>query len=410
VDIYLHQKQIDFVMTSEHHAAFVGGIGSGKSYAGCVRGIMAAGGQIGTERIPTPNVGVVTAPTYGMLRDATLRTFLEIAGRAVVDFNKSEMRATIANGSEILFRSTEHYERLRGPSISWWFGDEAALYPREVRRIMLGRLRQHSRYGYNWLATTPRGRDWIYQTFAVKAKPDYRLVRSKTAENPYLDPDFILALQDEYAGEFALQELDGEFIAFEGLVYPEFDVATHTHRGVIDASRFKEVIAGVDWGFVNPGVILVGGVDHDGRITIVHEEYQRKRRIEDWAAIAAELKNVWGINRFACDPSEPDYIKHFRQAGCEASQADNRVIPGIQAVRQRLVVREDGLPRLRLTPSAANLTAEFGQYQWAVNRDGLRDEPRKANDHAMDALRYLVMAADSSASGITLQSEERKYA
>lgn len=409
MDIHLHPKQIDFVLAPEHHVAFVGGIGSGKSYSGSVRALMAAGGQIGGQRIPTPNLGVITAPTYSMLRDATLRTFLEISGKAVVNFNKSEMKATLINGSEILFRSTEHYERLRGPTISWWFGDEAALYRRNVWQIMLGRLRQHSRYGYAWLATTPRGRDWIYQRFAVAVKAGYRLIRSKTAENPYLDREFIEALREEYSGDFALQELEGEFIAHEGLIYPEFDVLRHEFRGPVEMVKFKEVIAGVDWGWNNPGVILVGGIDKDDRITILHEEYQRKRSIEQWSEVAASLKAEWRIDRFVCDPSEPDNIKLFREAGCEAKGANNKVLPGIEQVRQRLVVRDDGLPRLRVMPAAANLISEFGQYEWAANRDGLRDEPRKANDHAMDALRYLIMeAADDSS--VSMGMSERKYA
>lgn len=391
MDIYLHPKQLAFVLTPEHFAAYVGGIGSGKSYAGCVRGLLAAGGQIGEARIPTPNLGVITAPTYPMLRDATLRTFIEIAGAAVVDFNKAELRATLANGSEILFRSTENYERLRGTSISWWFGDEAALYPAHVWKIMAGRLRQHGRRGYAWLATTPRGRDWIYQLFVANRKAGYRLVRSRTDENPYIDRDFIAALYDEYVGDFLAQELNAEFVAYEGLVYPEFSIERHVFYDVVEMGRFQTVIAGVDWGYTNPGVILVAGIDGDGRVTILHEEYQRKRSIEDWASIAAQLRREYGIERFYCDPSAPEYIKAFTDAGCDAVQADNRVLPGIQEVRSKLTIREDGKPRLRVAARAVNLVAEMGMYEWLTSRDGLKDAPKKANDHAMDALRYLIV-------------------
>jgi hypothetical protein len=40
---------------------------------------------------------------------------------------------------------------------------------------------------------------------------------------------------------------------------------------------------------------------------------------------------------------------------------------------------------------AANAASEFEQYQWAKHKDGLKDVPLKAGNHAMDALRYLVM-------------------
>jgi PBSX family phage terminase large subunit len=407
VDILLHPKQLEFTLAKEHYTAMVAGIGSGKSYAGSVRALMAAGGQIGGMHIPTPNLGIVTAPTYTMLRDSTLRTFLEIAGKAVKEFNKSEMRATLVNGSEILFRSTDNFERLRGPSILWWFGDEGALYQPGVWKIMVGRLRQHGMHGWAWLATSPRGRNWVYKRFGVP-RANYRLIRAKTKDNPYLDREFIAALYEEYDGDFAKQELEGEFIAFEGLIYPEFTTASHLFTETIDTRKFKRVIAGVDWGWNNPGCILVGGVDGDGRVTIVHEEYARRKRIEQWAEIAKELRDEWKIDAFYCDPSEPDYIKKFKELGCRAYAADNRVLPGLEEVRKRLVIRHDGLPRLRVVQGAANLINEFEQYQWAENKEGLRDQPRKANDHAADSLRYLVMGVETGVSA-PLETSEESY-
>ncbi|MCU0466178.1 MAG: hypothetical protein MUF38_16625, partial [Anaerolineae bacterium] len=105
INLELYQEQVDFVTAPEHALGFVAGIGSGKTYAGAVRDILATQGQIGGERVPVPNVGVVTAPTYNMLKDATLRTFLEVAGPLVAKFNKADMVATMTNGSEVLFRS-----------------------------------------------------------------------------------------------------------------------------------------------------------------------------------------------------------------------------------------------------------------------------------------------------------------
>src|SRR5690606_36528400 len=122
------------------------------------------------------------------------------------------------------------------------------------------------------------------------------------------------------------------------------------------------------------------------RLWIIHEEYARQRRIEDWIEYAKGLRDAYGIQVFRCDPSEPDYIQAFNDAGLNAVQADNSVAPGIQAVRQRLIVRGDNLPRLFIHSSAANLMIEFEQYQWMKHRaeQFFRDMPLKANDHAMD--------------------------
>ena len=83
INVQLYQQQLDFLLADDHYLAMVAGLGSGKSVVGAVRALLATQGQIGSQRITTPNLGIVTAPTFPMLRDATIRTFLDIAGPAV---------------------------------------------------------------------------------------------------------------------------------------------------------------------------------------------------------------------------------------------------------------------------------------------------------------------------------------
>lgn len=396
IPLELHRNQIEFVRASERFVAVVTGIGWGKTYALCIRAAMAGCGMVGDNTIPVPNTGVITAPTYANLRDVVLRMFLDLFPSIIQSFNKSENRITLVNGSTILFRSVENYEPLRGLNVSWWAADEAALYPEVVFKIMIGRLREFGRKGYAFLATTPKGRDWIYRKWVAEAERRagrFRLIRGRSAENIYLDREIVQSWEEEYTGDFARQELDGEFVAFEGLIYPEFDERTHVTRETADLRRYQQVVAGVDWGFTNPGVVLICGIDGDGRVSVLHEEYMRKRRIDEWVDVSKDLQRAFKVGAWYCDPSEPDFIKDFREAGLKAQPADNRVLPGMKNVRQKLAIRDDGRPQLLVTSAAPNLIKEFGQYQWAANRDGLKDEPRKANDHTMDALRYAIMGA-----------------
>src|SRR3990167_2432212 len=391
-----YPQQSIFVQELAHYAAFIAGIGSGKTIAGSVRAWRAAYGYIGHEKIlQTPNLGIVTAPTYPMLRDATLRAFLDVTGSTVIRHNKSEGIVELANGSEILFRSTEYPERLRGPSISWWWGDEAALYEARVWDIMIGRLRQFGKRGYAWITSTPKGRNWLYKTFVQdnQDKPDYFVQKASSRDNPFLDRSIVQSWEQAYVGDFARQELEAEFIAFEGLIYPEFSRELHVSHA--KPTAFSRIIAGVDWGLVNPGVLLVIGLDSDQRAYLIHEEYQRQRQIHDWANVAKQLRDTWNISEFYCDPSEPEHIKIFNsKPGVRASGADNSVIPGIQAVKSRLVRQADLKPRLFISPNAVNTLAEFESYQWSENRHGMKDEPLKSGDHAMDALRYALYALE----------------
>lgn len=204
----LSRPQRAFLTSPAKFRLFVGGVGSGKSRAGCLECL----------RQPAGSTGMVLAPTYPMLRDATLRAFLELAQRGGVlkSFNRSEMVAHLIDGKTILFRSADDADRLRGPNLGWFYPDEAALMDREVWLIMLGRLREAP--GRAWVTTTPRGFNWLHDVF-TSGNPDYALFRSSTRDNTFLPDGFIASLEAAYTSDFARQEIDGEFMEPAGALF-----------------------------------------------------------------------------------------------------------------------------------------------------------------------------------------------
>ena len=128
--IKLYPQQHDFFTCPDTVAAFIGGIRSGKTYSGCLWGLSQS----------TPGtVGLVVAPTYPMLRDVTWRTMLEIGGD-IFKVNKSEMALTIPGSGEILFRSADTPDRIRGITANWALIDEAGYCPPYTYDIVKGRL------------------------------------------------------------------------------------------------------------------------------------------------------------------------------------------------------------------------------------------------------------------------------
>ncbi len=200
----LSRTQQAFVDDRHRYSLFLGGIGAGKSYAGAVKALAELG---------RPSLGMVVAPTYPMLRDATWRTALEVWGPLVESVVRNEMRVVLRGGSEVLFRSADEPDRLRGPNVAWGWIDEAAQCHPETWPIVIGRLRQHGEAGRCWLTTTPKGMNWLYEVFVVNANDDTATFRATTRANPFLPLDFVHSLRGQYEGEFARQELDAEFIA-----------------------------------------------------------------------------------------------------------------------------------------------------------------------------------------------------
>ena len=96
---------------------------------------------------------------------------------------------------------------------------------------------------------------------------------------------------------------------------------------------------------------------------------------------------------------------HTRQFWAGAARRQGQQYnTGLQAVKNRLVVQGDGRPRLTVSADCVYTIAEFESYQWAENRQGMKDQPVKANDHCMDALRYAVMGVDAGRKPIEVKT------
>lgn len=365
---------MDFIRSPERFTAFIGGIGSGKTWAGCCKALYWAS---------KGGLGLIVAPTYPMLRDATVRTFTDVAGDALTGFQRSDMTAKIRGGGEILFRSADNPDRLRGPNLHWAYIDEAALCPPETWEITIGRLRADGKAGACWLTTTPKGRNWLYNLQA-----QLTIFRARTQDNPYLDREFVESLETSYTGQFARQELGGEFVTYEGLVYEEFDRERHVRQ---NPGPFRRYIAGCDEGYTNPAVILVVGFDSDNRAHVVDEFYQRRALQGEVVAEAKRMHRQYRLDMLVVDPSAAGLIAEMRSERLPVAEANNAVMPGIQAVKSLLTRQGDGLPRLTIDPTCVNTIAEAESYVWRGGRQGIKDEPEKVNDHAMDALRYVIM-------------------
>jgi PBSX family phage terminase large subunit len=199
------KPQRGFITSTARNSAFIGGIGSGKTRASVIKAIS----------MPPNTVGMLVAPTFGMLRDTVIRTFAEIATRAphiVRKFNQSELHATLFDGKEILFRSADNPERLRGPNLGWAGLDEAALMNRNALDIMLGRLRLEP--GNMWFTTTPKGRNhWLHEYIETG---NVEVHRSRTMDNPHLPQAYIDSLKSQYSSAFYAQEVLGEFVDMGG--------------------------------------------------------------------------------------------------------------------------------------------------------------------------------------------------
>ena len=153
------------------------------------------------------------APTYTVLSDSTFRTFVALAEELGIakDIRRGAPPSVeLATGAEVLFRSADEPDRLRGPNLSGVWLDEASLNPREVFEVAIGRLREGGEHGFLSATFTPKGRGhWTFETFAT-GRPDTAIFYARTADNPFLPVRFENAVRQQYTSTLAEQELEGQ--------------------------------------------------------------------------------------------------------------------------------------------------------------------------------------------------------
>jgi PBSX family phage terminase large subunit len=249
------------------------------------------------------------------------------------------------------------------------------------------------------------------------------MLDSRHEDNPSVTADYLAKL-DALTGVRYLRLRKGMWAAAEGMIYEAFDRARHVvdpatliEEGVTQAdgrphpAGTKRCVGAADWGYTNPGVLHVYAVDGDGRMVLLHETYRTGHLIDWWTAKAAELDAFYGVEAWACDPSEPAYIEQFRAAGLAAVAGDNAIAAGIQRVQQRLATAPDGRPRLRFSGGAldqrdplldeqkrpCSVLEELPAYVWDTRPNAaLKELPVDRDNHAADCARYAVGLVDAS--------------
>lgn len=340
--------------------------------------------------ISYPNRGCIIAPTYQMIRDVDLVELMNFLPRKLIRvFNKMEMRIELENGSTILLRSADEPDRLRGLDLDWFYADELATMSKEAYMVLLGRISQKK--GYAWFTTTPKSRTgaWvkteIYDRWQAGDK-DYEVFHFSSTDNPYYPPEEIERMRRSYTREFFAQEIEAQFVNFEGLVYKDFARTRHVISAV-NTETLRRFDVGIDFGFTNPTAMLLVGRDADDNAFVVEEFYRTGCTVDDMMPTLQRWKEQHNPDYFHCDPSGATLIEELRRKGIRTTKGNNDVSAGISAISALL--RTD---KLKILSSCQRLISEFESYCYHEGKGERMDErPIDENNHALDSLRYLLL-------------------
>jgi PBSX family phage terminase large subunit len=302
-------------------------------------------------------------------------------------------RYVYPNGSMIWLGGMDNPNKVLGGERDFIYfnqAEEATLDDWETLLTRATGRAAHAPYAQIMGDCNPAGsRHWI------RSRPSLNRMISVHTDNPTLYDEAgvltergkkTMAFLDTLSGVRRKRLLEGIWATAEGAVYDTFSPDVHVK--VRPDTDFKGWAMAMDEGYTNPAVILLVGIDGDGRQHIAKEYYRRGVLQKVVVDEAVAMNKDHPCDVVAVDAAAAGLIADLVDVGLQAAPYKGRVLDGITLVQALLKVQGDGKPRLTVDPSCINVINELESYVWKPNRD----EPLKENDHAMDALRYLQAA------------------
>lgn len=278
------------------------------------------------------------------------------------------------------------YASIQGVTLAGVLLDEAALMPRSFVEQAAARCSVAG--GKLWFSCNPAGPEhWFYKEWICKAEQKRALcLRFTMEDNPGLSPQVREKYERMFQGAFYRRYVLGEWAAAEGLVYDFFDRSAMPAPPEDPFSRWR---ISCDYGTRNPASFGLwgekGGIWY--RVKEFYYDARERGRQKTDGEYADDLKKLAGkryIEMVIVDPSAASFIEALRREGWTVRKADNRVLEGIRRTAQAL---KSG--KIVICKGCEASVREFGLYHW---EEGGEDRVKKENDHAMDDIRYFVMA------------------
>lgn len=231
--------------------------------------------------------------------------------------------------------------------------------------------------------STPFGRQgWFWREWAAGA--GWERHEAPWTACPRISPEFIALERSALGDAWVEQEYGCSFGALTGLVYPGFSSAL-ADAPPPDAG---EPVGGIDFGWRNPFAAVWGLRTRDDVLWLTGERYLARTPLHEHAR-ALPKKGIWHA-----DPAGRTEIEELRAAGLRVWPGNNALAGGIAAVTARL---ESG--RLKVARGACpELAREAGLYRYEAEGS---ETPLDRDNHALAALRYLVMGLDAGRMGKT---------
>jgi PBSX family phage terminase large subunit len=263
------------------------------------------------------------------------------------------------------------------------------------------RLRLIDYNGCWYMTMTPvEGQDWIFDRFIVTANKNVDMFEVNISDNPHLNAEALKLLDEDLTDEEKEVRQKGVFIPRGGLVLKEFDYSRHVIEALGNLPKSWAVYVSIDHGYNNPTAILWHAVSPKRDVVTFREHYQGKWVIEQHVGRIKEINEEIGREPtlYVGDPSMSQKnaitgtsaLSEYRRHGIPLMQGKKDVTGRINKMNEYLKYN-----KWHITDKCPKTIKEARGYAFKIfnspkiaDRNNVREEPNKKNDHSMDSCGY----------------------
>jgi hypothetical protein len=225
-----------------------------------------------------------------------------------------------------------------------------------------------------------------------------KFIPARLTDNPYLMQDGRYEAMLRSLPEVERKRLlDGDWDVAEGAAFPEFTKQKHVVAPFEMPTNWPRIRA-ADYGYASPSCVLWGAIDWDNNIWVYKELYVKQHTAEQLADRILEMEqqepaphytvldsSCWNRTGFG-----PSIAESMMRSGVRWTPSDRNRLMGKMEIHRRLADNPlTKLPRIRIFNTCNNTVRQLAGIP--LSKSNSEDVDTKAEDHAYDALRYMVM-------------------
>ena len=404
--------QTDFLAADEKDVLYGGAAGGGKSFAMLIDPLRSC--HMKGHR------ALILRRSMPELRELIDKS-RELYPRAFpgTKFREVEKIWNFPSGAKIEFGFLEKdadVYRYQGQAYSWIGFDEITHLPTEFGwNYLASRLRTTDPKIKTYLRCTANpggvGAHWVKKRYLEPAEPNKsfkgedgltrKFIPARLMDNPYLAQDgeyerMLLSLPPIQRKQL----LEGNWEVNEGAAFVEFNPSVHVVPPY-DLPLQWERVKGIDYGYASESCCLWAAVDPQDKTLIIYRELYKKgltgealgqsiteREQEEYRSVPGVLDTAaWARTGY----TGPTIGEVLIKAGHKLRRADkNRIAGKVQIHEYLKQATTESRPRLQIFNTCPNLIKELQNIP--LSKTNPEDVDTHAQDHAYDALRYLIMS------------------